>query len=90
MILKELAVITRTYTDKEGKEKKVWRNIGTIQKHDKEGYEYMVLDPLISLAAIPHEGDRVFVSMFDPKPKESKPEASRQQSNDTEDDQIPF
>lgn len=77
MIIKELAVVIRTYTDRDGHEKKVWKNIGAIHT-SKEGREYMVLDPLINLAAIPRkEGDdRVFVSMFEPKDKPVKPAQS--------------
>lgn len=70
-IVKELAVVTRIYTDKQGNEKKVWKNIGAIHTSSK-GSEYIVLDPLINLAAIPRKDgdDRVFVSMFEPKEKQ--------------------
>lgn len=92
-IIKELAVVTRTYTDGNGNEKKVWKNIGAIHT-SKEGREYMVIDPLVNLAAIQRkEGDdRVFVSMFEPKPKEQKQQTNAPAAaglGDFEDD-IPF
>lgn len=95
-IIKELAVVTRKYTDKNGQEKAIWQNIGAIHEHN--GKQYMTLESWISLAALTHkEGDtRVFVSMFDPKPREgrqqdTKPGKSNAPggSGDFEDD-IPF
>lgn len=89
MIKKELAVVARKYMDKNGQEKSVWKSIGAIHEHN--GKEYMTLDPMVNLAAIPRrEGDdRVFVSMFEPKPKESRPKQSGGDFDDLPDD-IPF
>ncbi len=73
MIKKELCVIADTYTNRDGEEKKRWLKVGEIHT-SKDGKEYMTLDPIVNLAAIPRrEGDsRIFVSMFDPKPRENK------------------
>lgn len=91
-IVKELSVVTRTYTDKQGNEKKVWKTIGAIHTSSK-GSEYIVLDPLINLAAIPRKDgdDRVFVSMFDPKEKQpqSKGQGRSGPISDFNDD-VPF
>jgi hypothetical protein len=88
-VKKELCVVARTYTDKSGETKKVWSKVGEIHTA-KDGREYMVLDPMVNLAAVPRkEGDdRVFVSMFDPKPKGDKRGAATG-GTDTSDD-VPF
>ena len=67
-ILKDLAVVQETYTDRNGEQKKKWLTIGQIHASN-EGREYIVLYPWINLAAIPRkEGDsRLFVSIFEPK-----------------------
>jgi hypothetical protein len=53
----------------------------------------MVLDPMVNLAAVPRKDgdDRVFVSMFEPKPKQNVQQAATQ-SNPMEDmdSDIPF
>lgn len=73
-IIKELSVVVRTY-EKNGETKKVWKNIGAI--HEGQHGQYMVLDSLVNLAAIPRRDgdDRVYVSMFDPKKRQDKQEA---------------
>lgn len=71
-VMKELSVVQETYTDRNGEQKKKWLNIG--QLHEHEGREYIVMYPHINLAALPRkEGDsRLFVSLFDPKPKDGE------------------
>jgi len=92
MIVKELAVVVRTYTDKNGELKKAWKNIGAIHEH--EGRQYITLDSLVNLAAIPRkEGeDRVYVSMFEPKAKQAADKAGvpPKQASGFDDDSIPF
>ena len=93
MIVKELAVVIRTYKDNEGQDKKVWKSIGAVHEH--EGRQYMTLDALVNLAAIPRrEGDdRVFVSMFEPKAKQAMAKAAeqpKQSQNFDDDSDIPF
>ena len=91
-IIKELCVVARKYTDKNGQEKSVWKNIGAIHT-STSGKEYMVLDPMVNLAAVPRKDgdDRVFVSMFEPKQKQNVQQAATQ-SNPMEDmdSDIPF
>jgi len=98
-ILKDLAVVQETYTDRNGEQKKKWLNIG--QLHEHEGREYIVLYPHINLAALPRkEGDsRLFVSMFEPKAKEgekpaqtaSKAPANKPAASGFDDDSdVPF
>lgn len=91
-VKKELCVVARTYTDKSGETKKVWTKVGEIHTA-KDGREYMVLDPMVNLAAVPRkEGDdRVFVSMFDPKPKTERVKTPAVAPPDDFDSQeIPF
>jgi hypothetical protein len=69
-VLKELAVVVREYTDRDGNQKKVWVQIGTLNETAKG--QYIALDRHINLAGIPvsKEGDsRVYVMLLDPKPK---------------------
>lgn len=64
--LKDLAVVTGTY-QKDGETKKRYQNVGALM--ESENGQFLLLDPLINLAAVPRqEGrDRVIVSMFEPK-----------------------
>lgn len=68
-ILKTLSVVASKYTTKDGQEKTRWLTVGHL--HEGTKGQYITLDPTINLAAIPRkEGDdRVYVNLFDPKPK---------------------
>jgi hypothetical protein len=74
----DLAVKTGSYTDRDGKPKNRYQNIGVIMQGDDGGH-YALLDPLINLAAVPREAgkDRVMVSMF--QPNNDQQQAPRQQ-----------
>lgn len=71
-VLKELTIATGKYTDASGTEKTRWRTIGHL--HDGQKGQYITLDSLVNLAAIPRKDgdDRVYVNMFDPKPKDGQ------------------
>jgi hypothetical protein len=75
----DLAVKTGSYTDRDGKQKNRYQNIGVIMQGDDGGH-YALLDPLINLAAVPREAgkDRVMVSMFQPN-NDQQQQAPRQQ-----------
>lgn len=97
MIKKELMVVQETYTDANGEEKRKWLKVGEI--HGSQKGDYMLLYPHINLAALPRkEGDsRLFVSMYDPKPKDGNshpaaPQAAPQAAPSAAlgDDDIPF
>lgn len=85
MLKKQLSVVAHKYLDRDGQEKTVWKNIGAIHEHN--GKSYITLDPMVNLAAIPRkDGDnRVFVSIFDPKPYDSRSNDSRQKDQSDED-----
>lgn len=97
MILKELTVATGKYTDQQGNEKTRWRTIGHL--HEGKNGQYITLDSITNLAALPRkEGDdRVYVNMFDPKPREGRATASEprkapaaEAGGGFRDDDIPF
>jgi single-stranded DNA-binding protein len=89
----DLAVKTGSYTDRDGKQKSRYQNIGVVMQGDDGGH-YALLDPLINLAAVPREPgkDRVMVSMFTPKDDQQQAPAQRQQPSGGGrlDDDIPF
>jgi hypothetical protein len=66
-VLKHLVVSTGEYQDSSGETKKRWRTIGQLHEA-QDGRQYVTIDALANLAAIPRkEGeDRVYASLFDP------------------------
>ncbi len=62
--MKKLAVANGTYP-KDGQEKTRWVNVGVIL--EKNGKEFMLIDPTINFAAFPREQgkDMVMVGIFD-------------------------
>ena len=66
--VKDLAVKTREYTDKEGNRKANWVNIGAVMEND-EGGQFMFLDRWVNLAGIPDfknaNSTSILVTMFD-------------------------
>ena len=66
--MKDLAVKTREYTDKEGNRKANWVNIGVVMQND-DGGEFIILDRWVNLAGIPDfknpNSTSVMVSVFD-------------------------
>lgn len=99
----DLAVKTGTYTDRAtGTEKSRYQNIGAMMVSD-DGRDFVLLDPLINLAAVPREPgrDRVIVSCFEPRdPAQQAQQAPRQaqgarpqpqrQAPASFDDEVPF
>lgn len=76
-ILKELTIATGKYTDQTGAEKTRWKTIGHL--HDGSKGQYITLDSLVNLAAVPRKDgdDRVYVNLFDPKPKDGQRKAAK-------------
>ena len=62
--MKNLSVANGTYT-KDGQEKTRWVNVGKIL--EKDGKEFMLIDPLVNFAAFPREAgkDMVMVGIFE-------------------------
>ena len=90
----DLAVKTGSYQDNQGQTKNRYQNIGAVMQGDNG--PFILLDPLINLAAVPREPgkDRVMVSCFEPKVEgaQSAPQqrAPQQRRSDIPDDDIPF
>jgi len=97
--LYDLAVIVGSYTNKNGEEKKRWKNIGSVIQ-TKDGGKVILLDRTFNPAGVPvEEGrDSIMVSMFEPKDegngqqRQRPPAAKPQQSGEYSDisDDIPF
>jgi len=92
--LKDIVAAVATYTDRNGNEKKQWKNIGKLLRNDNG--EFMVLDRTFNPAGMPGDGD-VFLSMFDPKPRDGQQSNAGATGNydappnrDLDSDSIPF
>ena len=68
----EIAVKIGSYVDETGANKNRYQNIGVVMQGDNG--PYILLDPLINLAAVPREPgkDRVICSLFEPKARDSQ------------------
>lgn len=92
-ILKNLAVKTGSYTDRDGNEKGQYVNVGKIMQKE-DGGQFMFIEAHINFAGFPRrEGSSsVLVSMFDQK--EDSRNGAQQVTNQTaakfEDDDVPF
>lgn len=76
----DLAVVTGTYTDPQtGLEKKRYQNIGVEMETD-DGGRFILLDPLINLAAVPRGNgkDRIMVSKFESQNSQSQHQPQQQ------------
>ncbi len=60
----DLAVKTGAY-EKNGETKGRYMNVGVVMENDNG--MFMLLDPAFNPAGVPREGDRVMVSMFEPR-----------------------
>lgn len=85
--IKDLAVATGKYTDRDGNEKTNWLNIGAIIQKD-DGGKFMILERTFNPAGVPNPENRstLIVSMFDIK-QQSAPGTSPDPVND---ENIPF
>lgn len=90
----DIAVKTGSYTDSTGQNKNRYQNIGAVMQGDNG--PYLLLDPMINLAAVPREAgkDRVICSLFEPKPQDGQqPRAAAPAQRPAPapmDDDIPF
>ena len=98
----DLAVATRRYSDRDGKEKSSYENVGSVLEMD-DGGRMILLKRSFNPAGVPFKDgrDQVVISMFVPKDKEQSP-AQEQHStakangyqapatNAFDDQEIPF
>ena len=77
----DLAVATRRYTDRDGKEKSSYENVGSVLEMD-DGGRMILLKRSFNPAGVPFKdgSDQVVISMFVPKDKEQSPPAQGQHS----------
>lgn len=89
----DIAVVTGKYQDNQGQTKNRYMNIGAVMEGDNG--PFLLLDPMINLAAVPREAgkDRVICSLFEPRQADGQqPRAAApapRQAAPMEDD-IPF
>src|SRR3990172_1238238 len=96
----DLAVATRRYTNRDGKEKSSYENVGSVLEMDDCG-RMILLKRSFNPAGVPFKdgSDQVVISMFVPKDKEQSPAQEQhstaksdgyQKSASFDDEQIPF
>ena len=75
-VLKDLVVITGTYTDADGKSKHSHTNVGSLMQN-KDGGKYLLLKKTFNPAGVMSspEHSHISVSFYDHKDAESKPAA---------------
>ena len=85
----DLAVKTGSYQDSAGATKNRYQNIGAVMQGDNG--PFLLLDPLINLAAVPREAgkDRILVSCFEPKADDRTGGAPQQQQRQAAPAQAP-
>lgn len=88
----DIAVKTGSYQDNAGQTKNRYQNIGAVMSSDNG--PFILLDPMINLAAVPREPgkDRVICSLFEPRDPNAA-QAPRQTApvqRPAFDDDIPF
>lgn len=92
--IQDIAVKTRSYKDRDGKEKNRYENVGQVLQSDDGGKLYM-LKKTFNPAGVPDEkgGEFIILSMFDVKDKQQS-QHEQQKSNGYApadlDDSIPF
>lgn len=86
----DIAVKVGSYTDSTGQKKNRYQNIGAVMQGDSG--PFILLDPLINLAAVPREEgkDRVMCSLFEPRDEKGQRPQQGQSRPSVQDDDIPF
>jgi len=99
--IKDLAVVTGTYSDGYGQEKRRYMGCGAIMQND-DGGQFIMLNRYINYASLPNPkgGESILISAFDLKEKQQgsggQQQASSQQGSGTTgygsdlDDDVPF
>ena len=93
--VKDLKVVTGTYTDRNGQEKKSWKTIGALMEN--QNGQYLMIDRTFNPAGVPVKDGQssIMVSMFDHKEDEAGKKQVNEQPEKVSasvslDDQIPW
>lgn len=92
--VKDLAVVTGTYTNGQGEEKRRYMNCGALMEGD-DGNQFIMLSRFVNYSALPRKqgSDSILISAFDLRDQqgsaEQKPQSSGYVSGDLDDD-VPF
>jgi hypothetical protein len=98
--LKDLAVVTGSYTNSSGEQKNRYLNIGVMMSGN-DGGSYLMLHRHVNLAGLPFKegSESILVSMFDPKERDGgnsrqsggNQSSGYQQNKQSDlDDDVPF
>lgn len=90
--VKNLAVKIGSYTDRSGKERGRWHNIGSVMEDDNGG-KFLLLDRTFNPAGVPNPDNRdsVIVSIFDIRDKDDNDNGNQQDGGSPySDENVPF
>jgi len=69
--MKDLMVRTGEYQNAQGETKGRWKKCGIAGKN-KDGKPIIGIDPTFNFAGVDRDGDMIFLSMFDQKPRDQQ------------------
>ena len=104
--IRDLAVKTGSYTDRDGNTKGRYKNVGSLMESD-DGSKFILLDTTFNPAGVPNPDNRdnVLISIFElkdndggqrsgggatPRNNEGPRQAAQTRQSDVADDDIPF
>jgi hypothetical protein len=98
--VKDVAVVTGSYTDSSGQTKNRYMNVGSVLKGD-DGSSMILLSRAFNPAGVPFRADKpdqIILSLFDPRPADGAAPATTQRAAapaptrepGVDDDDIPF
>ena len=94
--IRDLAVKTGSYTDRDGNPKGRYKNVGSLMESD-DGSKFILLDTTFNPAGVPNPDNRdnVLISIFEMKDqdggqRQSSAPARQAPAPTIEDDSIPF
>lgn len=91
--IKDLAVVTGTYTNGQGEEKRRYMNCGALMEND-EGGQFIMLSRYINYSSLPRKqgSDSILISVFDLREREGGDTAAEPPAmvDGDLDDDVPF
>jgi hypothetical protein len=95
MAMREVFEVVATigeYQNRQGETKREYLKVGSLMQGD-DGRQALVLKRHINLAGLPEKNGRVWLNLYEPKPREGQQPAQRQAAQTAEpefDNDIPF